>query len=75
MKWLLIWTAIINGEPVSVTDEDNPDTFETVEACAAQAQELAPKIDALLNRSIAAMQDVKVIGECVPIDDSNGEGS
>lgn len=73
MKWLLVWTAIIGGQAVNVTDEDNPDVFNSVYECAAQVQLLAPQIDALIRKHSVPNFET-VIGQCVMIEDDQPEG-
>lgn len=68
MKWLVIWTAIIANNPVLVTDEDHPDTFDTVQECADHVQRLTPQINALMKKQVL-LADAYAIGECVPIED------
>lgn len=68
MKWILVWTVIIAGQPGQVTDMDGVNAFDTPEACVAEAEIRAPQIIDLLkqNRYTA---DAQLIGECMPLGD------
>lgn len=68
MKWIAIFSAVMNGIVAELPDADNPEGFKSRRACLHYVMQVRPKAERIMRDYFALETGIKVRAECRRLD-------